>query len=421
MMIEEIKMYRILQTFNKNKINNIPEIISKEFKKINLSQKIKHGMKIGITVGSRGINNVLLIIKTIIHEVQKRKGVPFILPAMGSHGDANIEGQRKILASYGITEESTGVPIKATMEVIELAKLENGLPVYFDKYAFQADGIIVVNRIKVHTVYKAEIESGLCKMLSVGLGNHKGATEVHSLGPKGISDNVIKFTQVILKKAPILCGVGIVENAYDDTAKIKATLPEDFYKVDKELLKECKANSLALPVSNIDILILEEIGKNISGAGMDTNVTGGVKAYKEGEYNPPRIKKIIILDLTSESHGNALGVGIADIITKKLYKKIDFEVTYKNVITCGYLDRAKIPIIADTDEEAIKIALRTSYNLPGVKPSIIIIRNTLKLDDMFVSEIIWEKIKNQKNISTISISKRNKLTFDNIGNLTLRI
>lgn len=421
MMIEEIKMYRILQTFNKNKINNIPEIISKEFKKINLSQKIKHGMKIGITVGSRGINNVLLIIKTIIHEVQKRKGVPFILPAMGSHGDANIEGQRKILASYGITEESTGVPIKATMEVIELAKLENGLPVYFDKYAFQADGIIVVNRIKVHTVYKAEIESGLCKMLSVGLGNHKGATEVHSLGPKGISDNVIKFTQVILKKAPILCGVGIVENAYDDTAKIKATLPEDFYKVDKELLKECKANSLALPVSNIDILILEEIGKNISGAGMDTNVTGGVKAYKEGEYNPPQIKKIIILDLTSESHGNALGVGIADIITKKLYKKIDFEVTYKNVITCGYLDRAKIPIIADTDEEAIKIALRTSYNLPGVKPSIIIIRNTLKLDDMFVSEIIWEKIKNQKNISTISISKRNKLTFDNIGNLTLRI
>ena len=421
MMIEEIKMYRILQTFNKNKINNIPEIISKEFKKINLSQKIKHGMKIGITVGSRGINNVLLIIKTIIHEVQKRKGVPFILPAMGSHGDANIEGQRKILASYGITEESTGVPIKATMEVVELAKLENGLPVYFDKYAFQADGIIVVNRIKVHTVYKAEIESGLCKMLSVGLGNHKGATEVHSLGPKGISDNVIKFTQVILKKAPILCGVGIVENAYDDTAKIKATLPEDFYKVDKELLKECKANSLALPVSNIDILILEEIGKNISGAGMDTNVTGGVKAYKEGEYNPPQIKKIIILDLTSESHGNALGVGIADIITKKLYKKIDFEVTYKNVITCGYLDRAKIPIIADTDEEAIKIALRTSYNLPGVKPSIIIIRNTLKLDDMFVSEIIWEKIKNQKNISTISISKRNKLTFDNIGNLTLRI
>jgi len=253
---------------------------------------------------------------------------------------------------------------------------------------------------------------GSCRQ-SPGLKEH----ELHVR--QGISDNVIKFAQVIFKKAPILCGIGIVENAYDDTAKIKAALPEDFCKVDKELLKECKANLPSLPVSNIDILILEEMGKNFSGAGMDTNITEGVKAYKEGEYNPPQIKKIIILDLTSESHGNALGVGIADIITKKLYKKIDFEVTYKNVITCGYLDRAKIPIIADTDEEAIKIALRTSYNLPGTKPNIIIIRNTLKLDDMFVSEIIWEKIKNQKNISTIS--KRNKLTFDNIGNLTLRI
>jgi len=417
-MIEEIKMYRILQTFNKNKINSIPEIISKEFKKINLSQKIKPGMKIGITVGSRGINNLLLIIKTIIYEIKKRKGIPFILPAMGSHGDANIEGQIKILASYVITEESTGVSIKATMEVVELAKLENGLPVYFDKYAFQADGVIVVNRIKVHTVYKAEIESGLCKMLSVGLGNHKGATVVHSLGPEGIPDNVIKFSQVILKKAPILCGVGILEDAYDNTAKIKVALPEDFYKVDKELLKECKANSPSLPISNIDILILEEMGKNISGAGMDTNITGGVKAYKE-EYNPPKINKIVVLDLTSESNGNALGIGIADIITKQMYNKIDFKTTYENVITCRYLDRVKVPLIADTDEGAIKIALKTTYNLPGIKPGIIIIRNTLKLDEMFVSGIIWDKIKNQKNIS--AIGSWEKITFNRRGNLTLRI
>jgi len=418
-MIEEIKMYRILQTFNKDKINNIPETIHEEFKKINLSQKIKPGMQIGIAVGSRGINNLLLIIKTIIREIRNRKGIPFILPAMGSHGDANVEGQRKILASYGITEESTGVPIKATMEVVELAKLENGLPVYFDKYAYQADGIIVLNRIKVHTVYKAEIESGLCKMLSVGLGNHKGATIVHSLGPKGIPDNVIKCAQIILKKAPILCGVGILENAYDDTAKIKAVLPENFYNVDKELLKECKANLPSLPKSNIDILILEEMGKNISGAGMDTNITGGVKAYKEGEYNPPQIKKIVVLDLSLESNGNALGIGIADIITKKLYNKINFEVTYKNVITCGYLDRAKVPIVVNTDKEAIEIALRTIYNLPGIKPSIIIIRNTLKLDEMFVSKTIWEEIKNQKNISTMG--NYQKLTFDSIGNLTLRV
>jgi nickel-dependent lactate racemase len=417
--IEKIKMYRILQTFNKNKLKNIPEMIYQEFKAINLDQKIKPGMKIGITVGSRGISNLQLIIKTIIEEVKKRKGTPFILPAMGSHGNANAEGQKQVLKSYGITEENMGVSINATLDVVELGKLENGLPVYFDKYALQADGIIAVNRIKVHTVYKAEVESGLCKMLAVGLGNHKGATSIHSLGPKYIPDNVINSARIILKKAPIMCGLGILENAYDNTSKVKAAIPEDFFKVDKELLIESKANLPSLPVSNIDILILEEMGKDISGAGMDTNITGGVKAYKEGNYNPPQIKKIIVLDLTLESHGNALGVGIADIITKKLYKKIDFEVTYKNVITCGYLDRAKIPIIADTDEKAIKIALRTSYNLPGIKPSIIIIRNTLKLDKIIVSESIWDKIKHKNNISTIGGWE--KLTFDSEGNLTTKI
>jgi len=418
-MIEKIKMYRILQTFNKNKLKNIPEMICQEFKAINLDQKIKPGMKIGITVGSRGISNLQLIIKTIIEEVKKRKGTPFILPAMGSHGNANAEGQKQVLKSYGITEESMGVSINATLDVVELGKLENGLPVYFDKYALQADGIIAVNRIKVHTVYKAEVESGLCKMLAVGLGNHKGATSIHSLGPKYIPDNVINSARVILKKAPIMCGLGILENAYDNTAKVKVAIPEDFFKVDKELLIESKANLPSLPVSNIDILILEEMGKNISGAGMDTNITGGVKAYKEGDYNPPQIKKIIVLDLTLESHGNALGVGIADIITKKLYKKIDFEVTYKNVITCGYLDRVKIPLVADTDKEAINIALKSTYNLPDTEPTIILIRNTLKLAEMFVSENIWEKIKHKNNISTIGGWE--KLTFDSEGNLTTKI
>ena len=418
-MIEKIKMYRILQTFNKDKLKNIPEMICQEFRAINLDQKIKPGMKIGITVGSRGISNLQLIIKTIIEEVKKRKGTPFILPAMGSHGNANAEGQKQVLKSYGITEESMGVLINATLDVDELGKLENGLPVYFDKYALQADGIIAVNRIKVHTVYKAEVESGLCKMLAVGLGNHKGATSIHSLGPKYIPDNVVNSAQIILKKAPIMCGLGILENAYDNIAKVKAAIPEDFFKVDKELLIESKANLPSLPISNIDILILEEMGKNISGAGMDTNITGGVKAYKEGDYNPPQIKKIIVLDLTLESHGNALGVGIADIITKKLYKKIDFEVTYKNVITCGYLDRVKIPLVADTDKEAINIALKSTYNLPDTKPAIILIRNTLKLTEMFVSETIWKKIRYKKNISTIGGSR--KLIFDSVGKLNLRV
>jgi len=416
-MTEEIKMYRILQTFDKNKLKNIPEMIAQEFQSIHLDQQIKPGMKIGITVGSRGIDNLQLIIKTVIEEVKKRKGRPFILPAMGSHGNASIEGQKQVLKSYGITEESMGVPIQATMDVVELGRLKNGLPVYFDKYAFQADGIIVVNRVKVHTVFKAKIESGLHKMLAVGLGNHQGATSMHCLGPKYIPDNVVNAAKIILKKVPILCGLGILENAYDEVKKIVAVLPGDFMKVEQELLKECKDIALTLPVKDIDVLIVEEMGKDISGAGLDTNVVGGVKAYVKGDYDPPKIDKMVVLDLTKPSHGNAIGISIADIITKRLYDKIDFDATYKNVITCGYLDRAKIPVVLKTDKEAIEVALKTIFKLPGTEPRVILIRSTLKLDEMFVSENIWEKIKN--NISTIG--NWEKLAFNDIGNLTLRV
>lgn len=416
-MMEEIKMYRVLQAFDKSKLKNIPEIIAQKFQAIRLDQQIKPGMKIGITVGSRGVDNLQLIIKTVIEEVKKRKGSPFILPAMGSHGNANIEGQKQVLRSYGIAEEGMGVPIQATMDVVELGKLKNGLPVYFDKYAFQADGIIVVNRVKTHTVYKAKIESGLHKMLAVGLGNHQGATSIHCLGPKYIPDNVMNAAKIILKKAPIICGLGILENAYDEVRKIVAVLPGDFMQVEQELLKECKEIAPTLPVKDIDVLIVQEMGKDISGAGLDTNVVGGVKAYLEGDYDPPKIDKMVVLDLTKPSHGNAIGISIADIITKRLYDKIDFDATYKNVITCGYLDRAKIPVVLKTDKEAVEVALNTIFKLPGTEPRVILIRSTLKLDEIFVSENIWEKIKN--TISTIG--NWEKLAFNDIGNLTLRV
>lgn len=416
-MMEEIKMYRVLQAFDKSKLKNIPEIIAQKFQAIHLDQQIKPGMKIGITVGSRGVDNLQLIIKTVIEEVKKRKGSPFILPAMGSHGNANIEGQKQVLRSYGIAEEGMGVPIQATMDVVELGKLKNGLPVYFDKYAFQADGIIVVNRVKAHTVYKAKIESGLHKMLAVGLGNQQGATSIHCLGPKYIPDNVMNAAKIILKKAAIICGLGILENAYDEVRKIVAVLPGDFMQVEQELLEECKQIAPTLPVKDIDVLIVQEMGKDISGAGLDTNVVGGVKAYLEGDYDPPKIDKMVVLDLTKPSHGNAIGISIADIITKRLYDKIDFAATYKNVITCGYLDRAKIPVVLQTDKEAIEVALKTIFTLPGTEPRVILIRNTLKLDEIFVSENIWKKIK----INTSTIGNWRKLTFDDIGNLTLRV
>ncbi len=408
-----------MQIFEENKIENIPEEISKQFEKIGLSERIKPGMQIGITVGSRGIKNIPLIIKCVIEEVRKRRGVPFILPAMGSHGGATAEGQRKVLENYGVTEKTMGVPIKSSMDVVELGRFENGLPVYFDKIAFETDGIVVVNRIKVHTAFKSVIESGLYKMLSVGLGNHEGASLVHYLGVKGLRDYMVDFAKVILERAPVLCGLGILENAYDDTYRLTAALPEDFEKVDMELLKECKRIMPGLPVSDIDILIVEEIGKNISGTGMDTNIVGGIREYRDGEYDPPKIKKIIVLDLTKEAEGNALGIGLADLTIRKLYDKIDFRATYENTITTTFLERAKIPIICNSEEEAFQIAMKAIWNLPGTEPRIMIIRNTLKLDELYVSENIWDEIKNRSNIKPCGDWE--KLSFDHDGNLTLRV
>ena len=417
--MEQIMMRRIIQIFEKNRLDNIPEEISEQFEKIRLSERIKPGMQIGITVGSRGIANIPLIIKCMIEEVKKRGGIPFILVAMGSHGGATAEGQKKILENYGMTEKTMGVPIKSSMDVVELGRLKNGLPVYFDKVAFEADGIIVVNRIKPHTAFKSLIESGLCKMLSVGLGNHEGASLVHYLGVKGLRDHMIDFARVILEKVPVLCGLGILENAYDDTYRLTAAVPEDFERVDTELLKECKRIMPALPVSDIDILIVEEIGKNISGTGMDTNIVGGIKEYREGEYDPPKIKKIIVLDLTKEADGNALGFGVADLATRKLYEKIDFVATYENTITTTFLERAKIPIVCKTEEEAFQIAMKTIWNLPGTKPRIMIIRHTLKLDEVYVSENIWEDISHRSNIKPSGDWE--ELHFDQNGNLMLRV
>ena len=411
-MDRDIPLLKIKQQFDSKYLEDIPGEIKKEFYRIGLDKKIQPGMKIAITAGSRGIDRIVEILKSVINEVKKVKGEPFIVTSMGSHGGATAEGQRRVLEHYGITEESMGVPIKATMETVEIDHLENGLPVHFDKIAYHADGVIAVNRIKVHTAFKGEIESGLHKILSVGLGNHHGASLVHYLGVKGLKHYMVEFAKVILNKAPIIGGFGILENGYDHTLEIKSARPEEFSEIDRELLVKCKKILPKLPVRDIDLLIIQEIGKNISGTGMDTNVVGGVKGSDKG----PHIKKIVVLDLTKETQGNAIGIGIAHMITKKLYQKIDFKSTYTNTITTTFLDRARIPMIFASDEEAIETGLKTIWNLPGVLPRIIIIKNTLKLDEMYVSKAIWEEIKDKQGIS--SMGDYSTLQFDDKGSIS---
>jgi len=413
-MKNNISLLKVKQKFNDQYMGDIPGEIEKEFHRIGLdNKKIRPGMKIAITAGSRGIDHITEILQSIIKEVKKIKADPFIVTAMGSHGGATAEGQRQVLSHYGITEKSMSVPIKATMDTVQLDYLENGLPVHFDRIAYHADGIIAVNRVKVHTAFKGKIESGLHKILAVGLGNHRGARLVHSLGVKGLRDYMVEFAKVILKKAPIIAGFGILENEYDRTFRIKAARPDEFAKVDSKLLEECKKILPRLPVKNIDLLIVQEMGKNISGTGMDTNIVGGIK--DPGDFEQPEIKKLLVLDLTEESQGNAVGIGIADMITEKLYKKIDFKSTNTNTITCTFLDRARIPIVFPTEQKAIETGLETIWNLPGIPPRIIIIKNTLKLDEMYVSKAIWEEIKDRESIS--ATGEWESIKFDPLGQL----
>ncbi|HZK12650.1 MAG TPA: lactate racemase domain-containing protein [Atribacterota bacterium] len=412
-MKNNITFLKIKQKFNDQYMEDIPGEIEKEFHRIGLDKKIRPGMKIAITAGSRGIDRITEILQSIIKEVKKIKADPFIVTAMGSHGGATAEGQREVLSHYGITEKSMGVPIKATMDTMQLDYLENGLPVYFDRIAYHADGIIAVNRVKVHTAFKGKIESGLHKILAVGLGNHHGAKLVHSLGVKGLRDYMVEFAKIILKKAPIIAGFGILENGYDKTFRIKAANPDEFAKVDSELLEECKKILASFPVKNIDLLVVQEMGKNISGTGMDTNIVGSIK--DPGDFEQPEIKKILVLDLTEESQGNAIGVGIADMITEKLYKKIDFKSTNTNAITATFLDRARIPIVFPTEQKAIETGLDTIWNLPGIPPRIIIIKNTLKLDEMYVSKAIWEEIKDRENV--YATGEWESIKFDPSGRL----
>ena len=314
--------------------------VRSEFAKLELQAKTGAGKTVALAVGSRGIASLDLITKTLVEEIKKLGGEPFVFPAMGSHGGATAEGQREVLESLGITEDNVGCPIKSSMETVELGKSPRGLPVYLDKYASQADAIIVINRVKAHTNFRGNVESGLMesglmKMLAIGAGKHNQAIAIHSYGVKGLSEYMPEVGQAILERAPIVAGFAILEDAYHSASRIVGVAPSDFYRVETELLKEANSTSPTLPTKEIDVLIVEQMGKNISGGGMDTNVIGRVYMPDNHAWDEPRIKAIIVLDLTEESHGNAIGIGMADLIVKRVADKIDFQKTYINAITGG--------------------------------------------------------------------------------------
>jgi hypothetical protein len=414
------KMVKIRQKICAPKIDDPTSILREEMRKAGLGEKIKPGSRIAITAGSRGIAHICEILATIVDEVKKLGGKPFLVPAMGSHGGATPEGQIAVLKSLGVTSESIGAPIYASMEVEEVGRLDNGAPVYVDRIALKSDGIIVVNRVKPHTDFKGRIESGLMKMMAIGLGKQKGAETIHKYQMEGYLKLIPEAAKLIMRKAPIIMGIAILENAYHEIAKIRALKPEEIEREEPRLLEEAKSLVAKIPFNEIDVLIVEEMGKNISGVGMDTNVIGRFWAIPEGyKTDTPKIRRIVVLDLSDESHGNTVGIGLADITTKKLVSKIDFEATFMNCLTGTWPELGKIPPFLPNDRDAIMMALHCCGPIDPSRARIVRIKNTLELEHMWISESMLEAVKRDRDLSErIEIlGEPEEMRFDILGNL----
>ncbi|BCJ86268.1 lactate racemase domain-containing protein [Effusibacillus dendaii] len=413
------RMVKVRQHFQGPVVEDIDTAISQQLSAVGLSRQITPGMRIAITAGSRGIANIHVIVRAVANELKKLGAQPFIVPSMGSHGGATAEGQVEVLESLGITEEFCGAPILSSMEVVHIGNTSDGMPVYIDKHAWEADGILLMGRVKVHTDFKSPIgiESGLMKMAAIGLGKHKQALLIHSYGVKGIRDTMPEVAKVVFEKANILCGVAIVENAFEQTALIEAIPTREIPERERALLAQSSALMPKLPVEEIDVLWVGEIGKNYSGTGMDTNIIGRIRILGVEEPQSPRIKYIIASDVSEESHGNALGIGLADLTTKRLFEKIDFQKMNENVVTSTFLQRAAIPIVMENDREALSAALRANWGVAPEQARIMFIPNTLHLEQLYVSEALVPEMEQLHHVEIVG--EPQEIQFDPDGYLEI--
>lgn len=412
MIMNMLSLSKIKQHFRNNSIPDLKAELSGELEKFR--PLVTAGARIAIAVGSRGINNSKLIVSETIDFLKSINAVPFIVPAMGSHGGATAKGQEEILASYGITEKSVGAPVISSMDVVELPKGNSPIPVFMDKNAFESDGIILINRIKLHTDFHGTYESGLVKMSVIGLGKEKQASAVHRYGVYGLAVLMPQIAKLVFSSGKIIGGIALVENAYDETMMVKALRGDEIFDREPELLQISKENMPSFPVDKIDVLIVDRIGKDISGVGLDPNIIGRIRITGQKEPDTPQITSIVLSNITENSHGNAIGIGLADVITRKLYDRINFHVTYTNIKTSNFLERAKIPLVAENDREAFEIAFKScGYLEPGAE-KIIRIHDTLHLEEMYVSQAVMTNLKNKNEIEVI---KEYVSMFNNENNL----
>jgi hypothetical protein len=378
------RMIHVRQKFATPRLSSVTQAIADQFKRAEVRAKVQPGMTVAVGCGSRGIANIAEAVKQTVAELKALGAKPFVFPAMGSHGGATAEGQREVLESYGVTEAFVGCPVRSQMEVVELGSVD-AMPVYMDKLAAAADAFAFVCRVKPHTNFRAPIESGIVKMMTIGMGKITGATELHTNGMDAFGELLPKTARFIMSKKKFLFGVAMVENAADETALIEVVPAEQLFEREPVLLARAKEWMPRICFDEVDVLIVERIGKNISGAGMDPNITGRNNRFIDWEPKP-LVKKIVVLGLTPETHGNACGIGLADVTTMRLYKDIDIAKTYANIIASTYLDGAMIPMVMNTDEEAIRLAIKTVVRVKPQDCKVVRIRNTLELTDIHVSE-----------------------------------
>lgn len=412
------QMFHAAQRFPNAHIEreDIEKAVFDEIARSGMAERIKPGMRIAITAGSRGIRNVDEITRSVVACVKHCGATPFIVPAMGSHGGATAEGQKDMLAGFGITEEKMGCEIRSSMETVLLGYSELGKPVYMDRNAYESDGVILSCRLKPHNAFRGPIESGPCKMMTVGLGKQKGAEQVHSDGMDIIAKNIPTMAKVTLGTGKILFAIPCLENAYDQTMMFEAIPAEKILEREPELLKIAFANMPSILVGAGDVLIVDNIGKNFSGTGVDPNITGTFSTpYASGGVS---VQRTCFLNLTPQSHGNALGVGLASAITKRIFDEIDADVMYTNCITSTVIRSAMTPCVMSTDKEAVQFCIRTCNRIDVQNPRVIRIQNSLHIGQVMLSEAYYADVLAGKYAGLTALDAPAAMAFDEQGTLT---
>lgn len=407
------RMLPVRQHFERPVVEDVEAALMERLRAGGYLSSVRPGRTVAISAGSRGISNMPLIIRTLARAVREAGGEPFVFPAMGSHGGATAQGQAEMLRGLGIEESTVGAPIRASMDTVLLGETPEGLPVYMDRLASEADGIIVVNRIKPHVAFRGPYESGLMKMLAIGLGKQKGADFCHRLGFGHMAVNIPAIGGMMIEKAPILCAVGLVENAYHETAMVEVMTGPEILRREPELLKEAWRLSAKIFFDELDVLVLDEIGKNIAGTGFDTNTVG--RFHTPFASGGPRITRVLTLDLTEPSHGNANGLGILDFTTQRVFKKFSPEHTYPNALTSTVPASVKMPMVLANDRQAIQAAIKTCNVEDRDAVRLVRIKNTVELDQIWVSASLEAYCRNHSHLEVVGVPQ--SFTFNTEGNL----